>query len=232
MISYVLPVYNEADKLERNVNKLKNFLDSLNRSYEIIIAEDGSTDGSDRIAERLSGDKRILHVHSNERLGKGGSLKRVSSHARGDYVIYMDADLATDLKHVKDTIRFLKEYDVVIGSRYLKGSRSSRTLKRFLLSKVYHFLIKILFPGLNLTDTKCGFKGFKRDVFVNLNRQVRNDGWSWDLEFLIRAKKHGLRIKEIPVSWKEGENTKVDLLQDSISQFIEILRIKLELAKF
>ncbi|MCK4496639.1 MAG: glycosyltransferase [Candidatus Aenigmarchaeota archaeon] len=231
MISFILPVYNEADKLKRNVIRLKNFLDSLNINYEIIIAEDGSTDGSDRIAEGLSSDKKIVHIHSDKRLGKGGSLKNASSYVRGDYVIYMDADLATGLKHLKDVISFLKEYDVVIGSRYLKGSRASRTLKRFLLSKVYHFFVKFFFPGLKLTDTECGFKGFKRDVFLNLNKHVRNNGWSWDLEFLVKAKKYGLRIKEIPVSWKEGEDTKFNLFSDSLSQFLEILKIKFEIMK-
>lgn len=230
MISYILPVYNEADKLEKNVNELKDFLDSLDGNYEIIISEDGSTDGSDRIAERLSRNEKIVHVHSDERLGKGGSLKNAAPRVRGNHVIFMDADLATDLKHLKDIIRFLREYDVVIGSRYLKESRASRTLKRFSLSKVYHLFVRLFFPGLKLTDTKCGFKGFRKDVFVNLNKQVRNNGWSWDLEFLVKARKQGLRIREIPVSWKEGETTKINLFRDSISQFFEIIIIKLELS--
>ena len=226
MISFILPVYNEADKLERNVNKLKHFLDSLGIDYEIIIAEDGSTDGSDRIAERLARDRRIIHIHSDKKLGKGGSLKNASSYVRGEYVIYMDADLATDLKHVKDVIKFLKEYDVVIGSRYLKRSKISRTLKRFLLSKIYHFFVRLFFPSLGLTDTECGFKGFKKEVFVNLNRKVRNSGWSWDLEFLVKSRKMGLKIKEIPVCWREGKETKMNLFRDSLSQFFEIVRIR------
>jgi len=231
MISYILPVYNEADKLERNVTKLKNFLNSLDRNYEIIIAEDGSTDGSDRISERLSRDERIVHIHSDKKLGKGGSLKNAAPYVRGDYVIYMDADLATDLKNLKDLLRFLKEYDVVIGSRCLESSKISRTLKRFLLSKVYHFFVKLFFPGLKLTDTKCGFKGFKKGVFENLNKDVRNNDWSWDLEFLVKAKKQDFKIKEIPISWKEGEDTKVNLIRDGFSQFLEILKIKFEVMK-
>lgn len=229
MISLILPVYNEADKLERNVNKTRDFLNSLNINYEIIIAEDGSTDGSDKISEKLSRDKKIIYVHSDKKLGKGGSLKNAAPHVRGNRVIYMDADLATDLKHLKDVIKFLKKYDVVIGSRYFKGSKSSRSMKRLLLSKVYHFFIKLFFPGLKLTDTKCGFKGFKRDVFVNLNKHIRHNGWSWDLEFLVKAKKRGFRIKEIPVDWKEGKDTKVSLFVNSLSQFVDIIRIKLEL---
>lgn len=231
MISFILPVYNESDKLEGNVMKLENFLGSLNINYEIIIAEDGSTDGSDKIAERLSKDKKIIHVHSDERLGKGGSLKNAGPYVRGNYVICMDVDLATNLKHVKDVIRFLREYDVVIGSRYLKGSKTSRTLKRFLLSKIYHSFVKLFFPSLKLTDTECGFKGFKKEIFVNLNKQVRNNEWSWDLEFLVKAKKHGFKIKEIPIVWKEGETTKMNLFRDSLSQFLEILKIKFESVK-
>ncbi len=227
MLSVILPVYNEADKLGKNVLKLKEFLESLDKNYEIIIAEDGSTDGSDKIAEILAKDKKIFHIHSDKKLGKGGSLKNASRHVKGNYVVYMDADLATDLKYLKDLIRFLKEYDVVVGSRYLKRSKASRTLKRFLLSKVYHFFVKVFFPDLKLTDTECGFKGFNRDVFLTLNKEIRNDGWSWDLEFLVKAKKRGLTIKEIPITWKEGENTKMNLFRDSLSQFFEIIRIKL-----
>ncbi len=231
MISFILPVYNEANKLKRNVVRLKNFLDSLKINYEIIIAEDGSTDGSDKIAERLMKDKKTIHIHSDKKLGKGGALKHASLYVRGDHVVYMDADLATDLKYLKDLIRFLKEYDLVIGSRYLKRSKASRILKRFLLSKIYHFFVKVFFPDLKLTDTECGFKGFKRDVFVNLNKGIRNNGWSWDLEFLVKAKKRGLSIKEIPVKWEEGKDTKMNLFRDSISQFFEILKIKFESVK-
>ncbi len=225
-ISVILPVFNESDKLETSVFRLRMYLDSLNTEYEIIIAEDGSTDGSDKIAKRLAERDVIIHIHSDERLGRGGALKRAGKLVRGEYIIYMDADLATESRYIGIMIKHLRRYKIVIGSRYHNHSNASRSVKRLFLSRIYHSIVRIMFPSLRLSDTECGFKGFRRGVFLSINRQVRNNGWSWDLEFLARAKRRGLKIKEIPITWKEGRTTTVNIIRDSLSQFLEIFRIK------
>lgn len=226
MISFILPVYNEADRLERNVARVKNHLDSLGISYEIIIAEDGSTDGSEGVAARLAKSGDVVHLHHKERLGRGGALKRAGLIAGGEYIIYMDIDLAADVRHIGDMLRHLKRYDIVTGSRYHKGSVAERSLQRLVLSKAYHFMVRLVFPSLRLSDTECGFKGFRRGVFILLNRSVRNSGWSWDLEFLVRARRTNLNIREMPVTWRECRTTRVNIIRDSMSQFLEIFRIK------
>jgi glycosyltransferase involved in cell wall biosynthesis len=226
MLSVVLPVFNEADKLEKNVSCIRKYLDSSGMDYEIIIAEDGSTDGSDEIAARIARPGKIIHMHHEERLGRGGALKRAGMIARGDFIIYMDTDLAVDIRHIKDVLRHLQDNDVVTGSRYLNDSDTKRSFHRLVLSRIYHLTARSVFPCLGLTDTECGFKGFRKEVFLSVNMSVRNNGWSWDIEFLVRAKKGGFRIKEIPVAWKEGETTKVSIIRDGLSQLIEIFRIR------
>ncbi len=230
MITFILPVYNEADKLERNVSVLKRHLGFLGLEYEIIIAEDGSMDGSDRIAAGLAKSGRVIHLHHDKRIGRGGAIKKASLIAGGEYVIYMDTDLAADVSGIGSMLKHLQDHDIVTGSRYHRDSIADRSSHRLVLSKVYHSFVRMVFPSLGISDTECGFKGFRRDTLLSLNRSVRNNGWSWDLELLVRARRMNLRIKEMPVIWKEGKTTGVNILRDSLSQFLEILRIRMLVA--
>ena len=225
-VSIVLPAYNEADRIEDAVEKTIDFLKGTALSYEIIIAEDGSTDGTDKIASILSKKYPVVeHFHSDQRLGRGRALRNAFENSRGKILAYMDVDLSTDIKHLKKLIDLIREgYDIVTGSRMLPESKVERPFSRKIASTVYNFIVRFLFKT-DIRDHQCGFKSFKRQPLLGLLNEVSASHWFWDTEILIRASRKKYRIKEIPIEWKYRKKTKVNLLTDTIKMLIEILKL-------
>ena len=225
VVSVVLPAYNEADFLEPAVTKISQALKAYGRPYEIIIAEDGSTDGTDKKAAELA--KTFLfvkHIHREKRLGRGTALNNAFRQSGGEVLVYMDLDLATDLKYLAPLVDALtvEGYDFSTGSRMLRESKAERTLKRSISSKTYNFLVRHML-GSELRDHQCGFKAFKREPLMQLLGEVEATHWFWDTEILVRAHSHGYRIKEIAVEWKSGRETKVNFFKDSWNMFWQIV---------
>ena len=215
-ISIIIPVYNEIEDLENSVREIKKAIEAIDKNYEIIIAEQLSTDGTDRLADRLAKkDNKIRHIHFN-RLGRGNALSKTIPQAKADIVMYMDVDLATDLRYLKDSINVIKRgADIATGSRMSRGSICRRPLKRELASRTYSYLVRIIF-GIGLHDYQCGFKSFKKSTIVPLLGMVKNTYWSWDTEILIKAHRKGLRVVEFPIRWAEkGAGSKVKLVNDT-----------------
>ncbi len=214
-VSVVLPAYNEADKLEGAVAKVGQALKESGYSYEIIIAEDGSTDGTAECAEEIAQKiPYVKHIHREKRLGRGTALNNAFKQCNGEVFVYMDLDLATDLKYLKPLIDAItvEGYDFSTGSRMLPESKVERSLSRSISSKTYNFLVRHML-GSKLRDHQCGFKAFKREPVLKLLDEVEATHWFWDTEIMVRAHRHGLKIKEIPVEWKSGKGTKVNLLK-------------------
>ena len=229
-VSVILPAYNEAKRLENAVTTVKKHLEEIGYDYEIIIAEDGSTDGTDKIAQRLaSNDERIIHLHSDERLGRGKALTNAIRKSNGDVVVYLDVDLSTDMKHLKELIDAIAKegYDIATGSRLLKESQTERPFKRDFASKTYNFLVRLML-GSKLRDHQCGFKAFKKSSILPLLDEVKDNHWFWDTEVLVLAQRKGLRVKEIPVRWKQSGETKVRFKRDVLYMFSQILRMWME----
>ncbi len=229
-VSIVLPAYNEARRLEDSVKRVLYVAKELGYDFEVIIAEDGSTDGTDKIASELAKEyDEVRHIHSDERLGRGRALKNAFKEAKGDILVYMDVDLSTDLKHLKELVDsiVIEGFDVVTGSRLLEGSKADRPAKRLIASKVYNTLVRILLKS-KVRDHQCGFKAFKRDAILRICEEVKDNHWFWDTEVLVLAQRMGYRVKEIPVEWKQSEDTKVKLGRDSLYMFSQVLRMWLE----
>ncbi|WP_457550451.1 flippase-like domain-containing protein [Archaeoglobus sp.] len=228
-VSVILPAYNEAESIENAVKTVKSYLEKLGYDYEIIIAEDGSTDGTDKIARRLAEkDERIVHLHSDERLGRGKALTNAIKRAKGEIVAYLDVDLSTDMEHFKELVEAISNgYDIATGSRLMKESRAERPLKRDIASRVYNILVRFML-GSKLRDHQCGFKAFKKSSILPLLEKVKDNHWFWDTELLVLAQREGLKVKEIPVRWKQGRDTKVRFKRDVLYMFSQILRMWIE----
>ena len=227
MISIVFPAYNEAERIEKAIKETEKFLKKINYDYEIIVAEDGSTDGTDKVVQELVNDK-IRLFHSDVRLGRGKALMNAFEKAKGEIVISMDVDLATNIKHLKDLIEAIENgYDIAIGSRLIEGSKAKRSFERLLYSKVYNFLVRALLKS-KIKDHQCGFKAFKKDIVVKLGKEAKDNHWFWDTEILVLAQRKGYKIKEIPVEWTEGKDTKVRRT-DVFYMFSRILKMWLRL---
>jgi glycosyltransferase AglD len=226
-VSVVFPAYNEVDYLYPAVEKTSQALNQFTNSCEIIIAEDGSVDGTaeraEEIAEKYS---YVKHVHREKRLGRGTALKNAFKQSNGGVLVYMDLDLATDLKALKPLVEAItvEGYDFSTGSRMLPQSRVERSQSRNMSSKTYNFLVRHML-GSKLRDHQCGFKAFKREPVMQLLDQVEATHWFWDTEILVRAQHSGLKVKEIPVEWQSGKGTKVNLFKDSSNMFRQIMKL-------
>ena len=225
-VSVILPAYNEAETLHTAVERVLDFLSEIVDSYEVMIAEDGSTDGTDRIASRLSEKhSRVEHIHSDIRLGKGQALRNALKKSKGEILVYMDVDLATDIKDAKALVDSIRGgYDFVIGSRRLQESREERKIMRKIASRAYNLLAK-KFLNSEICDHQCGFKAFHRKPLLRILDDVDAVHWFWDTELLVRASQRGFRIKEIPVTWKGLGKTKVNLFTDALSMGFQIFKL-------
>ena len=224
-VSVILPAYNEADFLEPAVTQISQTLKEYGQPYEIVIAEDGSTDGTDKKAAELAQKLPFIrHIHREKRLGRGTALNNAFRQSCGEVLVYMDLDLATDLRYLAPLVDAIavEGYDFSTGSRMLPQSKAERTLKRSISSKTYNFLVRVML-GSKLRDHQCGFKAFKREPLMQLLGEVEATHWFWDTEILVRAHRHGYRIKEIAVEWKSGRGTKVNFFKDSWSMFRQIV---------
>jgi glycosyltransferase involved in cell wall biosynthesis len=224
-VSLILPVYNEADILEKNVTKTLDFMKGNFGDFEIIIAEDGSTDGTDKIAKRIAKNRKIINIHTDRRIGRGASISNAIRRAKFDMVAYMDIDLATDLKYLKPLFgRIEKGADVAVGSRYHELSESKRDLIRLFMSKCYNIFARILFR-LRLGDFQCGFKAFRKSTVLPTLRKIKANHWFWDTEMLVRLSREGYKIKSIPVEWKESKESKVNTVRDSLRMGWKMLKL-------
>jgi uncharacterized protein (TIRG00374 family) len=217
-VSVVLPAYDEAATIEGTVattlDALGGFLPA--GSFEVLVAEDGCSDRTPEIAARLaSEDDRVRHVHSDDRLGRGGALERAFRAAAGETLVYFDTDLATDIVHLEELVESVRsgEADVATGSRLLAASEADRPAKRDVPSRTYNGLVR-LFLRSSVHDHQCGFKAFDRTALETLLDDVEDDHWFWDTELLVRAQRAGYRVEEFPVAWTPKGDTKVDFVRD------------------
>jgi len=232
-VSLILPAYNEAERLSDTVRQVAEALHKINPSFELIVAEDGSTDGTDKIAADLAKEySYIKHLHSKDRLGRGKALNRAFKISEGEILAYIDVDLATDLEHLEELINAIKEegYDFSTGSRWLKDSDVKRSVTRLIASKGFNFMTRVLLKS-EIKDHQCGFKAFKRAPLFDILDVVKDSHWFWDTEILVRAQRKGYKIKEFPVRWRSDKKTKVDLKRDVFGMGTQIIRLWRELKK-
>ncbi len=214
MISVVVPVYHESAILRANVMRLKKAMDALKQNYEILVMVDGSTDGSREIAEKLASN-RVRVLNSETRLGRGASLRNAMAAAKGDLVMYTDADLAVDLAYLGPLLHEVEEgADISTGSRLMSASEvRGRSLLREFFSRSYNRMLRLLFRT-SIKDHQCGFKAFRKSSVLPILDEVKARHWFWDSELLIRAQDNGLRVAEIPVKWTDSSKSTVDLRRD------------------
>ena len=233
-LSIIIPVYNEQEKIEHSIITLFNYLEKNNVPFaEVIITEDGSKDNTVQIVKKLLAGFPKLKLNSmNPNKGRGYALNGAIAAAKGDVVLYMDVDLATDLRHIGDAVSAIANgADVALGSRYARRNEAYRTIFRVIPSKFYNLFTIIAF-GSKLLDHQCGFKAFNREKILPLLPKIKDLRWFWDTELLIKAQRAGLKIAELPVTWHEGQATKVKVLRDSYRMLKSIIKLRLELWGF
>ena len=224
-VTAIIPVYNDRPALEKALSCSVETLSGFTSSFEIIVAEDGSTDGSAGfVQEYQQREPRIHLLHSDARQGRGRALNRAIREAKGPIVCYYDVDLATDMQHLPTLIGAIREgCDIATGSRLLPDSDIVRTGGREIASRSYNFLVR-LFLGSRIYDHQCGFKAFNRGRILEILPFIRDGHWFWDTEILVRAQKNGYRVREFAVHWRAGKGTTVKL-KDVFTMGEAILRL-------
>ena len=225
LVSAIIPVFNDRASLERALPVSVETLAKITPDFEILVAEDGSTDGSaEYVQEYARKDSRVRLLHSDERQGRGRALNRAIREAQGEIVCYYDVDLATNMQHLAELVGAIHDGAAIsTGSRLLPSSDTTRTGGREIASRSYNFLVR-LFLGSRIYDHQCGFKGFRRDQILPVLPAIRSDHWFWDTEILVRAQRMGYKVAEFPVHWRAGKGTTVRP-KDVFSMGSSILRL-------
>ena len=228
-LSVVIPAYNEEQRLPRTIEQIERYLGRRRLDYELIIVDDGSTDGTrlvmDAAAARNS-KVRLETLPANR--GKGRALACGVAVARGAEVLVTDADLSTPIEELEKLEAALQAgAGVAIASRAVKGSRVeiAQPIYRVLMGKVFNLIVQaVLLPGI--WDTQCGFKLFRADVAQPVFAALTTDGFGYDPEVLYLAKRRGVKIAEVPVAWRHSAPTKVLPIRSSIDMFKHVVRVR------
>ena len=225
-ISLVIPAYNESKIILNTIQTSSAKLVELTSSYEILIVDDGSTDGTDILAEN-SGDSHVRLIHYAPNCGKGTAVRTGMLAAKGDIIICTDADLAYGVDVFG---RILSQFaaidtDIVVGTRsdVVGAYRNYPPLRQF-VSKGFRLVVR-LFSGLKY-DTQCGIKGYRRLAAQAIYRRCVINGFSFDIEALMWADRLGLTVSQLPVSVVNFRESKVHIIKDSYRMFFDLLRIR------
>ncbi|MFX0170581.1 MAG: glycosyltransferase [Candidatus Hodarchaeota archaeon] len=238
-LSIILPCYNEEKNIVKSIRKLVQYLNGQSWKSEIIIGNDGSKDQTvSKSLKTFSKNKwaSYLIVEHFPNRGRGAILKKAFQKARGKYVMYMDADLATELNHINDLMKILNEgFYIVTGSRLLPNSNISRPILREILSRCYNRLVRLFFWD-GIKDHQCGFKGINYKLIPQITSAVDSTGWFWDTETLVLCQKlYGIEIKEIPIHWREyrgKKESKVKIINTIQSYITKIFWLKMKIWRF
>lgn len=238
-LSVIIPCYNEMANLERGVlDHVVEYFDKKKFSYEIIIAEDGSTDESRAFVDDFSKKHPQVRILHNKHIGKAGGVTKGMIESTGEVAMFTDMDQATPIEEFDKLIPFLSQgYDVVVGSR--SGERKGAPLTRQILAKGMVILRTIIAGFKGVSDTQCGFKMFSREAAKALFPQMSalHDGYNpvsganvsagFDVELLFLAQHRGYKIKEVPVIWHHVETHRVNFVKDAIDSVMYLMRIRL-----
>ena len=227
-ITIIIPVHNEEKRLPTCMQRTIEYCDSRQWDYELIVVEDGSTDGTVKVVKEFaSRNNRVRLFSSEERLGKGKAIRNGVLYAEKKFIGYMDADLSADPSEFERLILFIDQFDIVVGSRILRGGLPpiKRPFIRSFLSLCYSKLFRMLFRGVTVHDPQCGLKLFKSDVAQKLLTQIETSGFAFDCEVIARASSLSMTVKEVPIMWEHQYGSKVSILPEIIKMAKDLLLV-------
>lgn len=226
-LSIIIPAHNEEQRLPGTLEKIDSFLQTQNYSSEVVIVENGSSDQTLEMARSYASRLPYLRVVHEEARGKGLAVRRGMLEARGEYRFAADADLSMPIEQVNRFIPpALPAVDIAIASREAPGAvRYDEPPYRHLTGRIFNTLVRwMALPGLQ--DTQCGFKCFRGEVAEKIFPYQTITGWTFDVEVLFIARKHGYKITEVPIDWYYDPNSKVRVVKDSLSMAMDLIEIR------
>jgi glycosyltransferase involved in cell wall biosynthesis len=229
-LSVIIPAYNEEQRLPKTIQRIVTYLSARPLRSEIIVVDDGSTDGSTQLVEGYQANVAGLRLISNGRnRGKGFSVRHGMLVAQGEIALFTDADLSTPIEEADKLLRALTElnYDVAIGSRGVDRSliELHQSAVREQAGIFFNLMVRGI-TGIPFSDTQCGFKAFRRERARIIFDQQRVAGFGFDPEILFLAQRHALRVAEVPVRWSHDSGTKVNVALHGMGMLFDLLIIR------
>ena len=229
MISVIVPAYNEENRIQKTLDALCAFLSATFPSdeYEILVVDDGSTDKMREVV-KTHGGKNLSLLGYGENRGKGAAVKYGVQNAKGDYLVFTDADLPYAPENIEKAVRMMQkeQADVVLGSRKEKDNGRKYPLYRKLMSGGFSLVVNLILK-LRVPDTQCGFKAFSRRAAEEIFAKSTLTGWGFDVELIFLAKKKGFIIGRLPVElFHDNEGSKVRALRDAVQMYREVRTVK------
>jgi len=227
-LSVVIPAYNEERRILPTLEDVAKYLSQQDYSWEVLIVNDGSTDKTNQVVQDFcQSHPNFKLIDNKENKGKGGVVKQGMLEAKGRWRLFMDADNSTPISEIEKLWPYAKDYDIIIGSRYIKEGaiKKKQPLIRRIISRGGNLLTQLLIlPGIK--DTQCGFKLFNEKSAQAVFPKQRFLKWSFDMEILAIAKKMGFKIKEAPVIWQDASLSKLKAAKAALRTLKDLLLIK------
>ncbi len=237
-LSVVIPVYNERDKIEKDIRDVRDFFSSYNIHGEIIVVDDGSQDSTPETVKNIppAGDCILNLVEIPAHRGKGHAVKTGIMKATGRVIMFLDSGSCIPYTSISRGLRMVssKKCEIAHGSRRLPDSRIirgkhwTRSLSSFLFRILTRLYLNL--PS-HLTDTQCGLKIYRGDVAHEIYKQCATDGFMFDLEIIMRAQRKNYRIREFPVEWTADPDSRLSFMSTFFRAIKDIYRIKKYLSK-
>ena len=225
----VIPAYNEEARVGATLERVLAYLREQNWDAEVIVVNDGSRDRTVEVvrtyAEKNPG-LRLLENPGNR--GKGYSVRNGMLEARGEVLLFSDADLSSPIEEAPKLLRAIRGgADVAIGSRWLNSELQTERQPwyRQLFGRLFNLALRIVL-GLKFSDTQCGFKAFTRAAAAQIFSQQKIERWGFDPELLFLAKKSGFKVVEIPVAWAHSEGSRISYFRDGVQMLVEMLKVR------
>lgn len=240
-LTIVIPSYNEEKNIKAgSLKKVSDYFSKQSYDWEVLVVDDGSSDGSSSLIEQFATAKPNFKLIRNPHKGKAFTVRTGVMQAKGQYVLFTDMDQATPPEEIEKLLPFLdrRGYDIAIGSREIMGAkREAEPFHRHLMGKGFNFIVQLIAIS-NIHDTQCGFKLFRSSiakdlfkrmqVYRDINKEVKGPlVTAFDVELLFLAKKQRYKIAEVPVFWHHVTSQRVSPLKDSYRMFMDVLKIRL-----
>lgn len=224
--SIVIPAHNEGVIISETVQTIRRALKNSGRAWEIVVVDDGSSDQTfDRATAALEGNGQVLQ--NGRRLGKAAAIVEGVRSSTRELVLFTDADLSVPVEFFEPLVSCLDETDVAIASRHMPTSQLIRRQPwlRETCGEIFRKMVRRFFLR-EITDFTCGLKAFRAEAARTLFKNLTCLDWTFDVELLVRAKKAGMKVAQVPVTWSNRADTRVQLLSAICGSLASLWRIR------
>lgn len=227
--SIVIPAFNETERIALSLEKILAFIAEQGWSAEVIVVNDGSRDMTAQTVRDFAAQNPIVRLVENPgNRGKGYSVRNGMLNARGEILLFSDADLSSPIYEAKKLFAAIEQgADLAIGSRWLQAKLQTQrqSIFRQFIGRLFNLLLKMIL-GLRYKDTQCGFKAFTREAVEKIFTRQQVERWGFDPELLFLADRFRLRVVEVPVEWAHDDRSKINPVTDGFKMGMEMLKIR------